>query len=175
MDNLNKLWLFARGDIKAAEFERWLYQVGGLDDLIGAEYYTELIWSDFKEKYNVLKLRESLLDFLVKKYSPKCKCISLKSNLVVPMGDEAPYGLDTWKRLIIRTPCSYLAVCDTCQQNWFIVEEHMNDDYHCLRLDSNQVNVIVSQNQWPNELDSMESWKEVYSKNTSYIADKNRS
>lgn len=153
---IRRLWRFARGDEPATAFEPWAYGADGLEELLGAARYLELVGTRFSDGHAVQELRNRLRNWLHEIAPQKCRCISWKDDQEFPMGfDTPPDILDSLVELRQRTPWLGLSRCQLSGEHWYVAVDTMNDDYHLHRLTGDEAREILDGGPWPATFDEL--------------------
>jgi hypothetical protein len=161
-----RIWQFIRGDLPTAEFESWLYNSKGLENLLGRkgkegnELYQDLMFANFKDENKLGEVKKNLQVFLREHFPLNCECVNVPDFAVVDEGSEY------WCRIFatltrIKTHESRwwlnLFLCDECGDYWLHAQEsRINDVDFFKRLDQAIVEKIAYANDWPNDFKTYE-------------------
>jgi hypothetical protein len=154
---LHVLVRFARGDLDALTFEKWLYKRENLEKFLGADIYLELISADFRDLMAVASVKELIWNFYDTQISASCGCNRLGDLSFIGMGEEEAifitlerqkdFGDDRWWLSLFE--------CRACAQTWLVAcEQRIYDVYFFRRLNKNESFRIVSEEYWPDHFKS---------------------
>jgi hypothetical protein len=158
---INKIWLFIRGDLSTGKFEKWLYNWTELEDLLGKNFYLEIISTDFKSAEAIYFLKKELEVFLRKNSPLICECLALADLAITDFGSEQEgkifdavkpikfYGNKRWWLSIEQ--------CNKCHQYWLIAQDCRINDINCFkRLKKSEAENIIHDDVWPAYFETLE-------------------
>lgn len=155
------IWEFIRGDLRASEFEHWLYSNEALENLFGESLYLDLISTNYKDKDELYNSKNKLTKFVKNKFPQKCCCIELADTAVIDFGEYASEVFSTLDEVKKRGgKYWWLSVykCKVCNQVWLFGSEERHNDVYCFkRLDENSFLNICQNNIWPPDFDKYSS------------------
>lgn len=159
-DLMHTIWKFARGDMPASDFEKWVYAQPKLEDLLGKNLYFDVISADFSSPDVVFLIKKKLKEFAISYAPSSCMCSQLSNIAVIDMGDEGEKVFATFNQLRKRgNPYWWLAVyqCTKCKQAWLMGQESRQNDVFCFyRLDIAMLQDILNKDRWPTVFDRYE-------------------
>lgn len=160
IETIEKLWSFYRHKIDIYDFEKWIYLNNDLEIEIGNEKYLELISLSYKNKNDYGKIVK-IVKSIIENYDYKCSCVKLYSRDIIGMGSEDEIFMDKFIHIKDRGQdywWLYLSQCTVCNKYWLVAqEERHNDDYHLLKLTTDEAKNILENDNWPHEFDKYEN------------------
>lgn len=147
--DLELLWKFISGDMHIPEFEKFLYTNDNLENILGYDFYLEVIAIDFRcIKYQIPSLKEKLEIFLLEKFPSDCKCITLSEVDIVDMwSDKAQEIFSTLEKVKRYGESRWwlsLELCNKCDQYWLVAsEEQYNGFYYYKRITDKEAENII--------------------------------
>lgn len=155
--SLVTIWRFIRGDLPAAEFERWLYAHEELESAVGAPGYLALISTDFRDPVAVRRARSQLAKYARSATVMACECVTLADTAVIDMANPG-HALDHLREEAVRgDPYWWLSLsrCTACGTSWLVAqEERQNDVFILRRITAAEAKAAVTERRWPSYLDS---------------------
>jgi hypothetical protein len=163
-DIVQELCEFLRLSRPPTEFEQWLYDTPGLDELLGSDRYLNAINTDFRDQRAVSDLRFGLQRWLNETSPPKCLCLLWPDSYSCVFGSESyRYIPDQFEVLKDRTPWLQLARCRGCGQSWYVATDTVDDDLYFVRLTDSATSDILNHNVWPHHFDKLQNvWLEPH-------------
>lgn len=155
------IWKFIRGDLATDEFERWVYENKDMEEIMGGEFYLEIISADYQSKSPVYELKQKLEEYIRQSAPLSCQCITLADTAWSHMGSErAKAVFATLKRARnFGDPLWWLHLdqCKSCRQYWLVAQEERQNDIFCFkRLASEEGLQIRKTNIWPEHFKTYE-------------------
>lgn len=163
--SVKRLWEFVRGDVEQPEFEAWLYQDAGHEDLLGTDLHWQLVSCDFKDRDAAWQIRQALRAFLSN--NSTCECPALRDRCAVPMGGEELEGGSFYHEKVFSTLSTvisfgpekwwlYISKCSECECVWIVgQDERIYDEFFTVRIgEAELANALVGS--WPDDFQSYE-------------------
>ena len=156
MTDINKqyMWEFVRGNLSVAQFEKWVYEHNTLEELLGKEFYLELISTNFQLPNDLYEIKQKLEGYLRESYELSCECITLSDLAVTCIGSDLDIQiLKSIKQVkLFGELCWWLSldICQNCHQYWLIAQESKQNDVNLFRrLTKSESDNIIEYNKWP--------------------------
>ena len=148
------IWEFIRGDLATDEFEKWLYKAKELEELVGGEFYLEIVSTDYQSKSQIYELKQNLREKLHLSDDLRCQCITLANTAITDMGSDRDKAVFATFKTIrnFGEPLWWLSLynCTICRQFWLVAHEENQNDINCLkRLTNDEGTQIAESNKWP--------------------------
>lgn len=162
---MKQLWAFVRGDAEQGEFEAWLYQDAGLENLLGTDLHWQLVSCDFKDRDATWQVRQALRGCLSK--NSTCECPALRDRCAVPMGGGALEDgrfyhekvFSTLDQVISFGPEKwwlYISKCSQCETVWLVAQdERIYDEFFMVRIGEAELADSLA-GAWPDDFQSYE-------------------
>ena len=161
----NILWEFARGDFSASEFEKFIYENDSLKKNIDDNLYLQLLEANYNDKNIVEDLKKSIINFLLEKTPPQCKCILTKNLDRVQFGTQFTEDLFSTFKEIKKRGENYwwlsLYKCEHCNNHWLAAQDESHDDFFLMRLNENIIKEIIRDSLWPSIFNDYEGLQKV--------------
>lgn len=159
--DLQLLWQFISEDLSTSEFERWLYSNDNLENILGKDFYLEVIATDFRcIKYQIPSLKKKLKEFLLQKFPIDCECITRRNLDIADLGSAEAKWLHTLeeiKKYGKSRRWLSLDFCKKCSQHWLVAAEERQNDIYCYkRLTKLEAENVIQRNEWPSYFESLE-------------------
>lgn len=146
---LNMVYQFLRGDMQAFKFEEWIYSGKHIEEIIGKEVYHEVISLNFKDKFELDKIRSLLMTAVEGFLKNKCLCRAIKDSDAKVIGASEWLYSTTLRTVKRRTPWIRLDRCTDCGENWLIATDTVHEDKsYFQRLTKGDAEKIELKGQW---------------------------
>ena len=157
--NVHVIWTFVRGDMEAADFERWLYANSSLEGELGGRFYLDVISADYANKLAVGDIKASLEDYAEENTARRCECLTLcEFYRISTLGEGEVVFKKFAKRAERGEPFWWISAhqCTACGQGWLVAAD--NDEYEHLlkRLSPEESTRVVEQDRWPEDFDDFD-------------------
>jgi hypothetical protein len=145
-------WLYIRGERSDADFEAWVYEAPGLEQVLGEARWLELVSLDFKDgSRDGRHQRRGAVRRLVETCFPRaCACQSAPDSSWRDIGN--PLAM---KSVILgrRTPWIEWRRCDDCGADWMVGTDTVEDDVGYVRVSAAAALRIAGEDRWPADFD----------------------
>ena len=152
------LWEFARGEMEAKVFEKWLYNFSDAEALFDKTLYFDLISNMYSSFDEIHEARVRIRDWLEYHYKMPCGCSALCNSETIGMGHEKEFGFNFIENVYYKTPWTSLGKCSMCSTFWYIWADTDEADINIRRLSPEQAKSMQSGKNWPDWIWEGEAW-----------------
>ena len=157
--NVHVIWTFVRGDMEAADFERWLYANSSLEGELGAQFYLDVISADYANKLAAGDVKASLEDYAEENTDRRCECLTLGDFYRIFTNEEWEKVFKTFEKRAERgEPFWWISAhqCTACGQGWLVACDPDEYEFLLKRLRPEEIEEIIEDHRWPGDFDNFD-------------------